>query len=110
MKKLLSKLGSVGIAIYWIVSIALFVMPLAVIGLPWWANILIYGVILGIPVVGEIAEFVVFVWAFVVALNQPFDWVILLFYISVVIYIVSTLIPTVTGYISDVSRNMKHSK
>lgn len=110
MKKLLSKLGSVGIAIYWIVAIVLFVMPLAIIGLPWWANILIYCVILGIPFVGEIAEFGVFVWAFVIALNQPFDLAILLFYISAVIYVVTTLIPAVAGYISDVSRNIKHSK
>lgn len=108
MKKLLSKLGSVGIAIYWIIAVILFVMPLAILGLPWWANIIISGIMLGIPIVGEVVEFAVYVWALIEAVNQPFDWAIILFYVSLVLYIISTLIPSILDFVSSVSKKSEN--
>lgn len=108
MKKLLSKLGSAGVVIYWIIAVILFVMPLAILGLPWWANIIISGIMLGIPLVGEVVEFAVYVWALVEAVKQPFDWAFLLFYISLALYIISTLIPSIIDFISSASQKAKN--
>lgn len=108
MKKFLSKLGTVGVVVYWIIAVILFVMPLVILGLPWWADIIIFGVMLGIPFVGEVVEFAVYVWALVEAVRQPFDWAVLLFYISLVIYIVSALIPSILDFISIASKKAKN--
>ena len=104
MKKFLSKLGTVGVVAYWIIAVILFVMPLVILGLPWWADIIIFGVVLGIPFVGEVVEFAVYVWALVEAVKQPFDWAILIFYISLALYIISTLIPSILDFISSASQ------
>lgn len=102
MKKLLSKLGSAGVVIYWIIAVILFIMPLVILGLPWWANIIISGIMLGAPLVGEVVEFAVYVWALVEAVKQPCDWAILIFYISLALYIISTLIPSILELVSGV--------
>ena len=108
MKKLLSKLGTVGIVLYWIISATLFVMPLVILNAPWWVPILLFLIIFWIPFsVGPI-EWVVYIAALLKAVVEPFDWTALLFYISLAIYTALSVVPLILTGPSTLYNNVKN--
>lgn len=88
--KLIGFMGTAGCAIWFVLSIALNIMPLFFLNLPFIVEALLIGVILFIPFWDELCKFVLWVWSFILVINAPFSLATILYYISLVIYIIIT--------------------
>lgn len=65
MEKLKDILGGFGIVLYYIISIAVAIIPVAAIGFDWWLSFIIFFVMTLIPYV----NIIFWIWAIVVVFN-----------------------------------------
>ena len=101
--KLLEAFGTVG-ALLIFIAIPLFsVLPFVMLGLPWWAVLLILFVLLLltlVPIAGSIVRLVAWVWSFVLVIGMEVNFWVVLYYIGLGCYLIFLLFPTVLGLIT----------
>lgn len=90
---LTAALGTVGFVLYYALFLAIAYAPLLFFGFPWWANILIVIGIMVIPFAGRLIEFILWVWAFILVVQMPVGFKVVLFYIGAALYLFFVLIP-----------------
>ena len=90
---LTSALGTAGFVLYYVLFLAIAYAPLLFLGFPWWANILIVIGIMVIPFAGRLVEFILWVWAFILVVQMPVGFKVVLFYIGAALYVLFVLIP-----------------
>lgn len=98
---LVGKLGIVGIVIYYLLAFALIFTPLAFIGADSFWIYLIFSVLLLISGINIIANFVLWVWSFVVVIEQPIDGGAVFYFIILAIYVLLGLLPTIIQIASN---------
>ena len=100
-EKFTGALGIFGYIIWFLISYLLVFFPLVFIGLPWWANILIVFAIQALPLLGAVAEIVIWIWGVVIAVQMPQSvWTILL-YVAFAVNVIVYVIPTLYSFISS---------
>lgn len=96
-EKLSSALGSFGGILWYIISFLYSFAPLFILRFPFWVDLILIGVILFLPIIGEIVRIALYVWAFVVAIGQPVDIVSIIFFVFAALYAFTTLVPFITA-------------
>lgn len=97
---LFSALGSVGFVIYCLISTILLFMPLVFLDLNIFIDAILIFVIIYIPFIGGICEFILWLLSFFVVLNEPFNVFIALYYVALAIYVLTTLLPFIISFFS----------
>lgn len=98
---LVGKLGIVGIVIYYLFAFALIFTPLAFIGANSFWVYLIFSALLLISGINIIANFVLWVWSFVVVIEQPIDGGTVFYFIILAIYVLLGLLPTIIQLVAN---------
>lgn len=97
--KLVNALGWFGYIIYFLIVSILAFIPLSILQFSFWINILIIPVILFIPFWGDIAEFLLWAISFPKAISGEQDVWAIIYYIGLVVYAITSLLPTVINWI-----------
>lgn len=95
MNKLKSLLGGFGVIIYYLISFAVAVLPVAAIGFNWWLSIIIFFIISIIP----FTNIIFWIWSIVVVFNGTHhlnDFGYILFWIVFVVFVIKTIIDLIT--------------
>ena len=79
--KLMNALGSVGVVLWYLISLSIAIMPLVMIDAPFLLNILLLAVILFIPATSGIF----WIWGLVCAICGPQDVFAIIYYVLFVI-------------------------
>lgn len=93
---LLSALGGFGFVVYFLIITFINVLPMVILDLPWWAVVLVCFALCFF----EWSQFLylgIWIWAFVVALGQPIDWVTVVFFIAFAVYFGSMIISIISA-------------
>ncbi len=70
-EKLIGTLGTVGFILYFIISAMITVAPLVVLDFPFWIDAIIIFVVISLPFIGGLIEFIIWIWSFVVIISAP---------------------------------------
>lgn len=97
-EKLFNSIGFVGFIIYYLIALLLTVMPLVILDLSFWLDLIIAAAVLAIPFLGSIVKLGIYVWALVIAVKSPVDFWIILFYISFAAYFFIELFPILRSF------------
>lgn len=95
--KLVSALGAFGTVLWYLIALAIASLPFAILKLPFW-GILVFMLLISIPFVNIIAGAGLYIWAFIEALGQKQDAVVIAFYVVFAIlalYVVIAVLPVV---------------
>ena len=94
---LLGALGSAGFIVYLFILVVMNALPMIILDFPWWAIVLVCFALSFF----EWSQFLylgVWIWAFVVALGQPIDWISILFFVSFVVYMGTIISAVVSAF------------
>lgn len=95
-EKMTAALGTVGIYLWFGISVLITFAPLAfVLKLGIIIDLILIAVVTTVPVIGTIVELGLWIWSFVKALSMPFDLFIGIYYVALAIYVFTKLVPTV---------------
>lgn len=97
-EKLTESLGVFGVILFYIISLAHIVVPLAVFEIPFWAKSILLFVMMMIPFLGGIVELIVWVWAFIIVINAPITIWSIIFFIIFGLYLIFILLPPVISF------------
>lgn len=89
--KLINALGSVGVILWYLLSLLIAVMPLVMIGASFWLNLLLLAVIQFIPATSGLF----WIWGLVCAIRGPQDIIAIIYYVLFVIMFLPFFINTV---------------
>lgn len=92
---LIGTLGVVGYILWFILGALLMFAPLVFLDMPFWASLLIIIAIMYIPIIGDITNFAIWIWSFVVVISEPIDGWSIAYFIIFGIYVLTSIIPTV---------------
>lgn len=82
---LLGALGGTGFIVYLFILVFINVLPMIILDFPWWEVVLVCFALSFF----EWSQFLylgVWIWAFVVAMGQPIDWISVLFFVAFAVY------------------------
>lgn len=79
-EKLIGAFGAFGYILFLLLGIVVAALPFVILDMPFWFILIAYAIFM-IPLVGSIAKLGVFIWAFIEALSQKQDWVVIAFYV-----------------------------
>ena len=96
-EKLTSALGSFGIVLWYIISFLYSFAPLIILRFPFFVDLILIGIIMFLPFVGELIRLGLYIWAIVVALGQPIDAVSIVFFVFAILYTLTTVVPLITA-------------
>lgn len=99
-ERLVGKLGTLGFALWFIISLIFMVVPVAILPVSIWIRALILCVIYALPMIGLLVQIVVYFWGFFVAISGPQDIVAIIFYIVFALWICSSFIPLLISMFS----------
>ena len=99
LKETLSaSLGVFGTILWFLITILLTLAPIiCVLDFSFIVDLLIIIAITALPLIGAIIELGLWVWSFIVAFGMPFDVFMLIYYIALVIYVVTKVIPMIAA-------------
>ena len=98
--KLSGALGGVGVVLWYIVSFLYSFAPLLFLKFPFWLDFILIVVMSTVPLIGEIVRFALYIWAFVVVLNQPIDAISIVFFVFAALYFFTTIVPIISALFS----------
>lgn len=85
--KISGALGFFGIILWYLLSLIVCFAPIIMLDPPYIVSLLLIGIILFVPYIGEIVRGILYVIAFIVVIRQPIDVFSVVFFISFVLYI-----------------------
>jgi len=94
---LMGALGSAGFIVYLFILVVMNALPMIILDFPWWAVVLVCFALSFF----EWSQFLylgVWIWAFVVALGQPIDWISILFFVAFVVYMGTIISAVVSAF------------
>lgn len=107
-EKLLSAFGAAGTVLWWVVSFLFVIIPIAATGLPIWARVIIFAVIMLTDVIGTILTITVYIWGTIAVLSSPLSFFTIIFFIDLILYVIFLLIPTICKLLSLLTKD-RHS-
>ena len=90
--------GAVGIILWYLMTGVVLFLPLSFLGFPFWISFVIILVILYVPFIGELTQFVLWIWSFVVVSEHIDGWSIF-YFVAFAFYFFTTILPFVTNII-----------
>lgn len=85
---LLTALGGFGHLLYLVISVipaVINLLPMLILDFPWWLYILISLILWFIPL-AQLPYLGIWIWAFVVVLGRPMNWLSIVFIVAFVLY------------------------
>ena len=76
-EKLIDRLGSFGIILYYILSSFIFVLTMVMMGTSFWLDIIFFGIMQLFPP----SCIIFWIWRLVCAITGPQDWLAIIYYI-----------------------------
>ncbi len=76
-EKLLSRLGSFGLILYYILCSVIYILPMVMIGTSFWLDLLFFGIMQFFPP----SSIIFWIWGLICAINGPQDWLVIIYYI-----------------------------
>ena len=98
--KLAGALGGIGIIIWYIISFLYSFAPLMVLRFGYLADFILILIMSTLPIVGEVIRFALYIWAFIVVINQPVDVFSIIFFVFAALYLFTTVIPMIAALFS----------
>lgn len=98
--KLFGALGTFGVILWYIISFLYSFFPLVILRFNFWIDLILIAVMAAVPFAGEIVRLVLYVWAFIVVIGRPIDWLSIVFFVFAALYLFTTVIPFVTSLFS----------
>lgn len=105
-EKLQSALGSFGGILYWILIILIGVLPLVMIGTPFWLDFIILAVCAFIPYL----SLPLWIWGLVEAIKGPQDIFAIIYYIATVVIFLPTIISIFSGLFNAIKNRFGNHK
>lgn len=87
-----------GCVLWIVIGTILFTIPITLLPLRTWqqiALICIMYIFSETIIVGVLAPAIIWIWSFTIAINTPLDIYLIIYYISLAIYVFATLIPQI---------------
>lgn len=95
-EKLSVSLGVAGLVLWYLIVIIITCAPLiCVLRFNMIINFILVGVMMFMPLIGTIVELVLWIWSFIVAINMPFDVFMLVYYIALLFYVITKVVPAI---------------
>jgi hypothetical protein len=94
-EKLYASLGVFGYILYYALALFLTFMPLSYLQFPFYVDFIMMAAVLIVPFVGQIVELAIWVWSFVLVVTQPIGWFEVIYFVSALIYVFTTVFPFV---------------
>ncbi len=94
-EKLVTTFGAAGMVLWYIISFVFCFAPIFYIRMPFIVRIIIVGVVMFIPFVGEIIRCLLYIWAFFSALGGTIDGLSILFFVLFALYMFTLGIPMI---------------
>lgn len=89
-------LGIVGLVVWYLIGAIMMFTPLVFLeDLSFWISLLIIIAILYIPFIGDITQFIIWLWSFVVVVSEPIDGWSIAYFVVCALYVFTTLLPIV---------------
>lgn len=83
-EKLLATFGTIGGILFYLVSFAIYILPLVMIGASFWWDLLFFAILYFVPV----SSIVFWIWGLVCAITGPQDaWAIIYYVLFVVLWV-----------------------
>lgn len=95
--KLQNSLGTFGIILYFVFSIVSCVMPFVILDTSFLWTFLLFAAIMFLGNLGNLLMFVLYIWAFVVAVQGPQDIFAIVFYLCFVAFVVPTVFAVIAA-------------
>lgn len=95
MGKFVQKLGFAGMILYYVVIICFTVAPLWMLNFPVWIKVVIAFASVLFPTLYSYAAYILYIWAFVLAIQGPQDIFAIVFYIFFAIWAVMAIMDIV---------------
>lgn len=99
-EKFTNALGTFGTVLFYILAFAIAFIPFFILDFPWWAEILIIVAMVNLPIIGTIAELVLYVWGFTAAIKNPTDLFSIIFFVGLALFIFIGVIPVISSLFS----------
>lgn len=96
---LVGTLGIVGYVIWIFILFGIYFIPVIVLNLPLWVEILIVLCIMNIPVIGNLLYFASWVWSFTIVISEPIDGWSIFYFVAFGIYILTEVLPFIINLI-----------
>lgn len=92
-EKLSYTLGSVGLIIWYIISIVYSFAPLLVLDIGYFVSFLLILAMNLLPIGGELLRMGLYIWATIVVLGRPLNIIYIIFLICAAVYFFTTVLP-----------------
>lgn len=91
---LVNSLGTVGYIIWNVLLYVFCLLPVLVLDIPWWADVIVVLCIVNIPFLGKILYLASWVWSFVIIISEPISGFSIFYFIVLGIYVFVDLLPS----------------
>lgn len=96
-EKLQSSLGSFGVILWLALSLVACVIPVLVLDFSFWWSLLVLAVVFIFNTLGGVVMFVLYIWAFIVAVQGPQSVITVVFYVCFVLYVLPNIISLIVA-------------
>lgn len=101
-EKLSEKFGTVFYYAFIAIATVLLVVPLFILGFPWWVNMIIFFVCISFDTLGGLTELVIYIWAFTQVIGDALSTLSIIFYVCFGVYILITFLPQLIMLIASI--------
>lgn len=94
-EKITNSLGAAGMVLYYAILIFVSVLPIVMIDMPFWADLIFLGIMMFLPVTSG----VFWIWGLIATIRGPQDAFAIIYYVLFVIMFVPVFISIITGLV-----------
>ena len=96
-EKLTGALGIIGYVIWYVISVLYSFAPLLFLRFGYLTDLILIIIMSAVPLLGEVVRFALYVWAFIIVIQQPVDVFSIVFFILAALYLFTTVVPMVSA-------------
>ena len=104
---LVDTFGVVGFILWFLLGAVLLFLPLSFLDFPLWVNFVIILVLINTRVLGDMLSIVLWIWSFTEVIAHPIDGWSIFYFVGFVIYLLTSILPTVLGIISNIIESIR---
>lgn len=102
-EKIVGLMGGFGFVIYLCITSVLTFIPLAIVHWNFVIDAILIAIVLFVPIVGSVVQFLLWIISVPLVISGPFDFVAVLYYLALVIYLIAYGIPSAKAAIRFIS-------
>ena len=89
--------GKIGLYIYCVIIGVINLLPLIILGAPVWLIVLVSAALWFVPLL-QFPYLGIWIWAFIVALGQPINWISVVYFTAFAVYFGNQLFALIKTY------------